>query len=307
MSSNDHILEPGQIEVPAAQIRFLIPAGQDLFATRADRFRQLAPGHPRGDYLVFLALLADAQQAALSQFSPAPLPDATEQALCREHGMPLLAARSWPRDPAWRGALTSILLQMRPDVLPDAAWATVTDLMQTDERELEQMADMILAGDLADVSPRVLPFVSAALQVYWVKMAAALGEDAFGKPEQGGVCPVCGSYPSTGIVRTAGSEKGLRYLSCSLCAAQWYMVRIKCSSCESTRGINHYVQEGSDGAVKAESCDVCNTYLKLLYLEKENRMDAMADDLATLGLDMLMDNEGKSRGGPNLFFHPGRG
>ena len=34
-------------------------------------------------------------------------------------------------------------------------------------------------------------------------------------------------------------------------------------------------------------------------------MDAMADDLATLALDMLMDNEGKVRGGPNLFFHPG--
>jgi FdhE protein len=34
-------------------------------------------------------------------------------------------------------------------------------------------------------------------------------------------------------------------------------------------------------------------------------MEAMADDLATLALDMLMDKEGKARGGPNLFFHPG--
>jgi FdhE protein len=34
-------------------------------------------------------------------------------------------------------------------------------------------------------------------------------------------------------------------------------------------------------------------------------MEAMADDLATLALDMLMDSAGKFRGGPNLFFHPG--
>ena len=84
------------------------------------------------------------------------------------------------------------------------------------------------------------------------------------------------------------------------------MVRIKCSSCESTHGIDYYTLEGSNGAVKAESCNDCNFYLKLLYLEKKSQMEAMADDLATLTLDMLMDKEGKARRGPNLFFHPGR-
>jgi len=143
------------------------------------------------------------------------------------------------------------------------------------------------------------------LQVYWVQMTSALGEGVFGRLEQGGLCPVCGSYPNIGIVSISEAEQGLRYLCCSLCASQWHMVRLKCSSCESTHGINHYTLEGSTGAVKAESCDDCNSYLKLLYLEKDRRMDAMADDLATLALDMLMDNEGKVRGGPNLFFHPG--
>jgi FdhE protein len=168
------------------------------------------------------------------------------------------------------------------------------------------MADKILAGDLDDIFPQELPFVAAALQVYWVQMASALGEDAFDRLEQGGLCPVCGSYPSIGIVRSGGAEQGLRYLCCSLCASEWNMVRIKCSSCESTHGINHFILEGSNGAVKAESCDDCNSYLKLLYLEKDRQMDAMADDLATLALDMLMNKEGKTRGGPNLFYHPGR-
>ena len=80
------------------------------------------------------------------------------------------------------------------------------------------------------------------------------------------------------------------------------MVRIKCSNCESTHGIKFYTLEGSNGAVKAESCDNCNFYLKLLYVEKDSQMEAMADDLSTLALDMLMDKEGKTRGGPETFY-----
>jgi FdhE protein len=305
MNSETRILEPGQIEAPVGQIRFLIPLGQDLFARRAERFRQLSHGHSLGDYLAFLALLADAQQTALKQFPALPLPDPAEQALCREHGMPLLAVRSWVRNPAWREGLAMILEQLGHAALPPAARETIAGLMQTSEEVLEKMADRILAGDLADISPRELPFVAAALQVYWVYMATALGEGAFDRLEQGGICPVCGSYPSIGIVENGGAEQGLRYLCCPLCASKWHMVRIKCSSCDSTNGINHYILEGSNGAVKAEYCESCNSYLKLLYLEKDGQMEAMADDLATLVLDMLMDNEGKVRSGPNLFFHPG--
>jgi FdhE protein len=199
-----------------------------------------------------------------------------------------------------------ILHQLENADLPPATIETVTNLLQESQIGLEGMADRVLAGELNNISPQAQPFVAAALQVYWVHMASALGEDAFARPEQGGTCPVCGSFPNAGIVLGGGAEQGLRYLCCSLCAARWHMVRIKCSNCESTHGINHYTLDGSDGTVKAESCDDCNSYLKLMYLEKDCQMDAMADDLATLALDMLMDKEGKVRGGPNLYFHPGR-
>ncbi len=200
-----------------------------------------------------------------------------------------------------------ILQQMGAAGLPPAAREAITGLQQASESRLEEAADRILAGDLADISPQELPFVAAALQVYWVWMTTALKEDSFGRLEQGGLCPVCGSFPNAGMVHTGGAEQGLRYLCCSLCASQWHMVRLKCSRCESTHGIDHYTLEGSNRAVKAETCNDCNTYLKLFYLEKDSRMEAMADDLATLELDMLMDNEGKVRCGPNLFFHPGQG
>lgn len=305
MNRDLRILEPGQIEAPAGQIRFLTLPGRDLFSRRADRFRLLANGHPLGGYLAFLALLSDAQQAALNQLPSIPLPGPKEQSLCRERGMPLLSAQSLPRNPAWRRGLTMILQQMREAALPTTAQKTVALLTQESDTELEEKADRILAGDLVGIPPQELPFVAAALQVYWVHMASILGEQAFGRQEEAGVCPVCGSSPVAGVVRIGGAEQGLRYLCCSLCATQWHMVRIKCSTCESTHGINHYTLESSNNAVKAESCDDCSTYLKLLYLEKDSRMEAMADDLATLSLDILMDNEGRARSGPNLFFHPG--
>jgi len=305
MNSATRIVEIGQIEGPVGEIRFVSLPDRDLFSRRAERFRQLSQDHPLGEYLNFLASLADAQHEALNRFPALALPDTDEQAHCRQHGMPLLAAQSWPRNPAWLGGLTMILQRMGESDLPPVVSETVSGLLQVSEAGLEWMADRILAGELDQISPQELPFVAAALQVYWVHMASAMEEEVFGRLEEGGVCPVCGSFPSTGVVRVGGAEQGLRYLSCSLCATQWHMVRIKCSSCESTQGINHYTLEGSNAAVKAESCDDCNSYLKLLYLEKDRQMDAMADDLATLTLDLLMDKEGKLRGGPNLFFHPG--
>lgn len=300
-------LEPGQIEAPAGEIRFLIPPGRDLFARRAERFRHLSQDHPLGDYLTFLATVADAQQEALNQFPALPQSDPVESERCRTHGMPLLGAISWPRNPVWRQALATIFHQIVATSLPPAAAATLSGLLQASETRLEKIADSILAGDPDGISPGELPFVAAALQVYWVQMASVLEEQEVGRPEQGGLCPVCGSHPIAGIIRSGGAEQGLRYLCCSLCASQWHMVRIKCSSCESTHGINHYILEGSNGAVKAESCDDCNSYLKLMYLEKDGQMEAMADDLATLLLDMLMHEEGRSRSGPNLFLHPGSG
>ncbi|MGD0586467.1 MAG: formate dehydrogenase accessory protein FdhE, partial [Oryzomonas sp.] len=183
MNTEDRILDPGPIEAPSeaplGEIRFLSLAGHDLFTRRADRFRFLSPGHSLGKYLDFLALLADAQQEALDRFPPLPPPDARERVLCHEYGMPLLDTRSWPRNPAWRAALALILLRMSEADLPEAARQTVAGLKSVDENRLEEMADGILAGDPNAAPPHELPFVAAALQVYWVHMTSTLGENAF--------------------------------------------------------------------------------------------------------------------------------
>ncbi len=293
------------MEAPRGEIPFLFLPSGDLFARRADRLRHLSTAHALGDYLNFMALIADAQQDSLNRLSLLSPPDAEECTRRREKSMPLLDVLLLSRNPEWRSSLNTILQRMSGAALPQAASETVADLMQAGEASLGQKADRILAGELVSVSPRELPFIAASLQVYLVKIASSLKVDAVGRLEQGGLCPICGSYPSVGIVRSGGRTHGLRYLSCSICSSQWHMVRIKCSSCEATHRIDYHIMEGSNGAVKAESCGNCNVYLKLLYLEKDPQMEATADDLATVALDMLMDKEGHVRASPNFLFHPG--
>ncbi len=295
------ILQPGQIESPAGEIPFLhLPARDRFFKDRAARFRQLAPGHKMGDFLGFMADLADAQHAALANFPQVPLPSAEQLALSREHGMPPLAALSWKRDPAWRDAMHSIAEAMYANV-PQNGQQAIARLRGLNADGLERLADAILDGRFHDTDLPASPFIAAALQAYWTHMATSLGTAAFARTDMPNLCPVCASAPVASIVRIGGSEQGLRYLHCSLCGSEWHMVRAKCSNCESTKGIAYYGIEGDKGAIKAESCSECGSYLKILYMDKDPQLEPTADDLASLALDILMDDAGVQRSGPNLF------
>ena len=53
------------------------------------------------------------------------------------------------------------------------------------------------------------------------------------------------------------------------------------------------------GAVKAETCDACRTYAKMLYEGRDMQVDPTADDLASLGLDLLIAESGWARHAPN--------
>jgi FdhE protein len=57
--------------------------------------------------------------------------------------------------------------------------------------------------------------------------------------------------------------------------------------------------EGDLWATKAETCDVCHTYPKMLYQARDMKADPFADDLATLGLDLVVAEAGWARHAPN--------
>ena len=110
-------------------------------------------------------------------------------------------------------------------------------------------------------------------------------------------------------MRIGEAGHGVRYATCSLCACEWHVTRIKCVPCQNTRGIAYQSLEGAAGpahpGVKAETCPDCQASLKIVSMETDPAVDAFADDLATLALDMLVDEAGFHRAGRNLFlFRP---
>ncbi len=301
------LLEPGQIPQATGDApRVLAPDAKDVFVHRARRFAQLAEGHSLGDYLRFMGRLAQAQQQALDALPAIPLPDAAAKSQSRQHGMPLVPAQSWPRDAAWRAALAAILDEVLP-AANKAAAATIESLRALDEAALEALADRVLRTELYGEHADKLPFVAAALQVYWTKLAAQLG-DAAQPLDVSGVCPCCGALPSVSVIGASPEVPGLRYLHCSLCNTEWNVTRAQCTACDAGESAVAYQHiEGDKGFVQAETCDVCKSYLKLVRRDKDASVDPVADDLATLALDILVDESGFSRSGPNLLLVPGGG
>ncbi len=272
--------------LPDETIPVILPAPAHTFEKRSARLRFLAPGHPIGAYLEAIARLADAQLTA----SQAP----SEQA---PTAIPLNV-----RDPShgkgWQKALEVIVSEMQLVPLPEPSHAALSRLRTSPPADLEFSALEILGGNRDTTDLAASPFIAAALQVYWTGLAS---KALPGPPKAPvGNCPVCGSPPVAGMVL---SGRKLRYLCCSLCSTHWYVPRVTCTNCGSTAGLSYFAVR--DEGTKAESCSSCGTYLKLFYLESNPEAEALADDLATLPLDLLMSDEAYSRSGVNLVLLPG--
>lgn len=282
--------------------RLRLPVRASVFADRAARLRQLAADNPAGAYLNLLAVLVDGQHRELAALPDTPLPaELIETA--RTHGMPPLLASGWKRDARWRAILTGLLTHMtQAPGVPEAAVNVCRGLLaqlQEQTQAIEELADALLAEQLAEDQGAAAPFVMAALQVYWTHLACSLDESQLSVTSPFGVCPACGSLPVASIVRVGGREDGCRYLCCPRCSLEWHLVRVTCSHCESTKSVAyHAIEDGPEG-IKAESCDNCHTYRKIFYQEKQLGVDPVADDLASLALDVLMGEEGYSRSSGN--------
>nr|MDQ6119715.1 formate dehydrogenase accessory protein FdhE [Klebsiella pneumoniae subsp. pneumoniae] len=168
------------------------------------------------------------------------------------------------------------------------------------------MASALFVSDFASVSSDKAPFIWAALSLYWAQMASLIPESARRIRRTAPVLPVCGSMPVSSIVQI-GTTQGLRYLHCNLCETEWHVVRVKCSNCEQSRDLHYWSLDNEQAAVKAESCGDCGTYLKIMYQEKDPKVEAVADDLASLVLDARMEQEGFARSSINPFMFPGEG
>lgn len=283
------ILQPGEIEAldKTSFPRVLLPQVSTLFAERAARLRQLADGNPIADYLQFAAKIVDAQHAAAGSVELQPM-DRSNIERSQQFSMPLLPAADHI-DPAWQQVLNAMLDSLSgSEGLPEPLQPLLQSLRDLSQDERDTIAKRLLQKEVAARHIGMAPFIMAALQVTYAKRAAALDVEDVPYTDPATICPVCASEPVSSVLRIGGKANGHRYLHCGTCCTEWQLVRVKCSHCESTKGIHYQSVEGSKEVVTAETCDECGTYRKVVNQEKDPMAEPLADDLATLTLDLLM-------------------
>lgn len=296
----------------AARLKFAEPAF--VFKDRALRLRQLAAAHPMRDFLIFMADVADAQHTTLAAARTLHLPTQEQLLDAAGQGRPPLAPARWAPGEEWRQDLQDVLQRLQARALPEPTRQVLAGLQSATAEHLQLQAERLLSGVMLGLDYAAAPLIGAALQVYWTRLVArthvAYPERAFSMVDDARVCPCCGSQPVASVLRLGGDDGASRYLHCSLCQTEWHMVRIKCSHCESTKGISYQELEpvegkerpaslAPQGAVRAECCDECGHYLKIVDMSKDAHVDPVADDLATVALDLLVSETGKQRHGVN--------
>ncbi len=279
----------------------ILPDPATRFSRTAVRLETLSADHPAAEWLRFMAQLARGQHVAATTLAPFVGPDRAAVEQAARARMPPLAADGHRRDPAWRDGLALLLSEVDNTMLPAPARVVIENLRASDTDAVEALADKFLRGAFDPGDTGAALYVAAALQVYFVRLAADLPGASLRLLPQRGLCPCCGSTPASGVVTASGRTPGTRYLYCSLCATAWNHTRAICITCGDSRSISQRHVEGHPGIVKAETCDTCHTYAKMMYQAQDTMVDAFADDLATLGLDIMVAEAGWSRHAPNPF------
>lgn len=106
-----------------------------------------------------------------------------------------------------------------------------------------------------------------------------------------GYCPICGREPKIGEIR---DKRENRYLFCNQCGFEWQYTRIKCPFCgnEEQQSLAYFTIDG-DERYSVDVCNKCKRYIKIIdFRETRQKADLDVEDIATLHLDMLANDEG---------------
>jgi FdhE protein len=250
--------------------------------------------------LEFLASIAQAQAALLPGLPEPELPSAAIVARAGQFAMPPLDRGIFKTDAALRETCARLFAALAQLAKPEAAEAALGRVTRMDGPDLDGMIADVLADSIPFEAVAEHVYVAAALQVHFARLAARLDGAALASVGVG-ICPVCGGPPAVSLIVGWQGAEGARYASCALCSTLWNEVRVKCLACGSTKGVGYQEVDGRSGAIKAETCDECGSYVKILYQHKDVMLDPIADDVGSLGLDLLLRDGAYRRAGMNPF------
>lgn len=287
---------------PFFHFPFFIAPARSLFADRAVRFDELADAEPNQwqDYLKLLAQISRAQHQVLMQLH-APLPALNpnpEHTVLPTDGEHLLPDAFYP-------ALRLLISALSTEQLPQTAQSSLNTLNGFTQAQAQAAARRWLQQQIPEHEHKLQIWLAAASQCAWTAWTVQLEEDDVPTRENRQACPCCGGDAVSSLIYSGGDRDGLRYLHCARCNSQWHALRAKCTFCGDQSALTRHSIENGSGALagaSAEYCGKCAAYRKILNRQQQQYADPIADDLATLALDILMGEQNKPRGGANPFF-----
>lgn len=299
------ILQPGEIQgMPVDDTPLLVvpESAQRVFKDRAQRLEELAGGNVLADWIRFCVQLCEAQAVCAAQVAPMPVDiDRARESL--RHGLPPLSISTWSPDAGWADARMRLADALDARKLTGGPAAALSRWMALTDAQASEQARACLEAREHEVNAEFAPFVGATLQLLWTVSASALAGVVSAHKGESALCPVCGSHPVASVVRT-GNRDSHRYMVCTLCASEWYAPRARCTSCDTPKEVS-LLGLTRDDAIQGECCDECHGYIKLIVQSREPGIEVIADDLATIELDLALAREGYQRTGRNLFFTSG--
>jgi FdhE protein len=224
--------------------------------------------------------------------------------------MPLRPANTLQLDGRWRDWLRTLCRHCADEGAAGGNPAGAARVAAADDAWLDAQAHAVLERDDApSVDAVAALLVMNALQVYWAVLAASFRPTDL-KPlaDAPGLCPLCGTLPVTSVVQARHPMRPTA--TCRARCAPASGTTCACSAASvvppaRTSPIAPWLMwtataaGGARGAVRAETCDHCHSYRKILYLEKDPSLEPVADDLGTLALDLLLGEEGYARASQN--------
>lgn len=277
-----------------------LPDPLAMFARRAARLKFLAAGHELRSYLLFLADLSEAQHRLQDGLPDPEVADADAVARARQFGMPPLDRLRFTREPAFDAAWERLLASADGIAMPESARLALTRVKAADPAAAAAMVGAVLSNAVPIEALAEHVFAAAILQVHFARLAAQLDAEKL-VPVGEGACPACGSQPVASMVVGWSGAHGTRFCACSLCGTLWNRPRVRCVLCGATQGIAYQEIAGGPANVKAETCESCRGYVKILHQQNDPSLDPVADDVATLALDLLLRKSGYRRGAVNPF------
>lgn len=278
----------------------VLPEPSRVFLARSERFAALSPGHQLEPYLHLLSQITRAQHDILSDLSEPALPSAERLALARENAMPPISTGQIVLDDGADRTFEALLKALAGTDLADSSRAALEAAEKAGAEARRLMMQAVILDEIPTDAIAEHVLAAAAVQVLFTRLAARLDVKKLERVADG-VCPSCGGAPvASAIVGWEGAH-GTRFCTCSICATQWNVVRIKCLVCGSNDGIAYHTIEGGQQTVMGETCEPCGSYVKMLHQHKDAALEAVADDVASLALDLTLTKEGWTRASINPF------